>query len=113
MVPLDRVDEVLVPQSFTHIPGSGPEVCGLIGLRGRVLTVFDLCALLGERPLDPDDDHRILVVRAADRVVGLAVAEIATSADDATSDTGAGADRQSGKEPRALDLDQLIGSRLA
>lgn len=101
-IPLGRIDEVLVAQQLTRVPGAGPEVCGLIGLRGRVLTVFDLCGLLGGRGLDLTGDYRILVARAAGRVVGLAVADVATSA-------GAEAGEA---VPADLDLDLLIGSRL-
>jgi chemotaxis signal transduction protein len=105
-IPLDRVDEVLFPQVFTRIPGTGPEVCGLIGLRGRVLTVFDLCALLGGPGTDVARDHRILVVRAAGRVVGLAVPGVTT---------GGGGEPEATAGPPALELelDSLIGSRLA
>ena len=111
LIALDRITEILMPQPFTRIPGAGPEVCGLIGLRGRVLTVFDLCALLGGPPIDPARDHRILVVRAADRVVGLAVPEVATVAEGGAGSVESGATGDGA--PRELDLDRLIHPKLA
>lgn len=111
LITLDRITEILMPQPFTRIPGAGPEVCGLIGVRGRVLTVFDLCGLLGESPIDTGRDHRILVVKAADRVVGLAVPDVATVAE---SEAGAVAEGPSGTAAvPELDLDRLIRSKLA
>jgi purine-binding chemotaxis protein CheW len=104
VVPLDRVDEILMPQPLTRVPGAGPEVCGLLGLRGRVLTVFDLGVLLGGPPVEAGGDHRILVVRAAGRVVGLAVTEASTIG---------GGEESGGTAGRELDLDRLIHSRLA
>ncbi len=111
LIALDRVSEILMPQPFTRIPGAGPEVCGLIGVRGRVLTVFDLCGLLGEKPIDTARDHRILVVRAADRVVGLAVPDVATVAEDEAGDVAEAAPGTAKAEE--LDLDRLIRSKLA
>ncbi|MGD8278517.1 MAG: chemotaxis protein CheW [Gemmatimonadota bacterium] len=111
LIPLDRITEILMPQVLTRIPGAGPEVCGLVGVRGRVLTVFDLCGLLGEGPLDPERDHRILVVKAADRVVGLAVPEVETIAEDELESVSEGRSGTDG--PVELDLDRLIRAKLA
>lgn len=107
-IPVDRLKEVLLPQLITPIPGSGPEVCGLIGLRGRVVTVFDLAVLLGGSPVDLGGDYRILVVETGSGTVGLAVAEVVMMVDDAGHDPGAGPG-----PPDALDLDRLIGPMLA
>jgi purine-binding chemotaxis protein CheW len=75
-VPLERVREILTPQPFTRLPGCGPEVCGLVGIRGRVVTVFDLGILLVRRPAAAVEDHRILLVERGDRLVGAAVDEV-------------------------------------
>lgn len=70
---LERVREIITPRPFTRLPGCGPEVSGLVGLRGRVITVFDFGALLGKRPATETADHRILLVEREERVLGLAV----------------------------------------
>src|SRR5207237_5797389 len=56
--------------------GCGPEVCGLLGLRGRVITVFDFGAVLGLRRATDFPDHRLLLLDHGERVTGFAVEEI-------------------------------------
>jgi purine-binding chemotaxis protein CheW len=76
VVPLERVREILTPQPFTRLPGCGAEVCGLVGIRGRVVTVFDLGILLVSRPAAEVQDHRILLIEHGARLVGAAVDEV-------------------------------------
>ncbi|MGH7507708.1 MAG: chemotaxis protein CheW [Longimicrobiales bacterium] len=75
-VPLERVREILTPQSFTRLPGCGPEVCGLTGVRGRVVTVFDLGVVLAGRRSAAVCDHRLMLVERGERLVGAAVDEV-------------------------------------
>jgi len=75
-VPLERVREILTPQPFTRLPGCGPEVCGLAGVRGRVVTTFDLGVVLAGRASVDHPDHRLLLVERAERLVGAAVDEV-------------------------------------
>jgi purine-binding chemotaxis protein CheW len=72
-VPLAQVREILTPRPFTRLPGCGPEVCGLIGVRGRVVTVFDLGIVLGRTRSAEVPDHRLLLLEWRGRAVGLAV----------------------------------------
>lgn len=71
--PITRVREILPPRGFTRLPGCGPEVCGLVGLRGRIVTVLDLGAILGLRPAAALEDHRMVLLEHEGRVVGMAV----------------------------------------
>lgn len=112
LISVDRLKEVITPQSLTPVPGSGPEVCGLVGLRGRVVTVFDLGVLLGAPPLDLGLDYRVLVVEVGDSTIGLAVAEVVTMVDNAPASSIVGAEPGS-QAPPVLDLDRLVGPKLA
>lgn len=90
-VPLARVREVLTPQPFTRLPGCGPEVCGLIGRRGHVITVFDFGVVLGTGAAVARQDHRLLVAEVDERVVGVAVDDVVTIANawmDGSPDDG-------------------------
>src|SRR6185369_3691082 len=60
-IPLLLTREVVLPQALTRLPGCGAEVGGLMGLRGRVITVFDLGVVLGRGRVLQRPDHRILV----------------------------------------------------
>jgi chemotaxis signal transduction protein len=75
-LPLDRVREILAPRPFTRLPGAGPEVCGLAGIRGRVVTVLDLGVVLRNTPAAAVADHRLLLLDINGRQVGAAVDEV-------------------------------------
>jgi purine-binding chemotaxis protein CheW len=129
VVPLERVREILTPQPFTRLPGCGKEVCGLIGVRGRVVTVFDLGILLVSRPAARVPDHRILLVEHGPRLVGAAVDEVLTVADTTTQpfvpgepglgglelrrEDVIGAGKVDGEPVVALDIDAIVGRVLA
>jgi purine-binding chemotaxis protein CheW len=75
-LPLDRTREILPPRSITRLPGCGPEVAGLVGIRGRVVTVFDFGVILGAAPAAQRPDHRMLVVFVNGKRVAVLVDEI-------------------------------------
>jgi chemotaxis signal transduction protein len=72
-VPLDRVREITSPRPFTRLPGCGPEVCGLVGLRGRVITACDLGVVLRLRPAASHPDHRLIFLDGGERALAVAV----------------------------------------
>ncbi len=71
---MDCVQEIVELGPLTALPGAGPEVLGLMQLRGQALMVLSLARLLG-RPMD-HVPRFVLVVSVADTRVGLSVAEI-------------------------------------
>jgi purine-binding chemotaxis protein CheW len=77
-LPLERVSEITAPLPFTRLPGAAAAVCGLVGLRGRVVTVFDLGALLEASPAALSADHRLLLLELDGRCVGVVVDAIAS-----------------------------------
>lgn len=129
VVPLERVREILTPQPLTRLPGCGPEVAGLAGVRGRVVTTFDLGVLLTARPSAAVADHRLLLVEHGERLVGAAVDEVVTVTRATTEAflpgepgfTGlrlrredvAGAGRIDGEPFVSLNLDAILGRVLA
>jgi purine-binding chemotaxis protein CheW len=46
-LPIDRVRDVFMVQTMTSVPLAGPEIAGLINLRGRIATAIDLRRRLG------------------------------------------------------------------
>jgi purine-binding chemotaxis protein CheW len=74
--PVTGVREIVSPRPFTRLPGCAPVVCGLIGLRGRAVTVFDFGVAFSLRPAAAYPDHRLLLVEYGERVVGFAVEEV-------------------------------------
>ena len=76
-VPITRIREIIPARPYTPLPGSGAHVCGLINLRGRIVTVVDLGARLGLPPARRIPDHSIVIVEHRGRLAGLAVEEVA------------------------------------
>jgi chemotaxis signal transduction protein len=74
-VALERVCEIVTARPFTRLPGAGPEVCGLAGVRGRAVTTFDLGSITGAAPARARPDHRLLLVEVGPSRVGLVVEE--------------------------------------
>lgn len=76
-VPIDHIREIIPARPYTPLPGSGEHVCGLINLRGRIVTVVDLGARLRLRAAAQDPDHSIVIVEHRGRPAGLAVEQVA------------------------------------
>jgi purine-binding chemotaxis protein CheW len=72
-VELLKVREVITPPELTPIPKSSPHVCGLMNLRGLVLTVVDLRKRLGIKPLDDQAESAVIIFDLGDRLVGAKV----------------------------------------
>jgi purine-binding chemotaxis protein CheW len=59
----------------TRLPGAPNYVCGLINLRGTIVTVLDLGLRVGGKTVDRDGGSIILVENGS-KLVGLAVDEV-------------------------------------
>jgi purine-binding chemotaxis protein CheW len=75
-VPIEALREILPPRPFTPLPGSAACVCGLINLRGRIITTLDLGVRLGLEACASHGDHRIVVLDHGPTLVGLIVEEV-------------------------------------
>jgi chemotaxis signal transduction protein len=123
-VRVERVHEIVAPQPATRVPGCGREVYGLLGMRGRVITVFDFGVIAGGPASAGNPDHRLVLLKYGERVVGLAVDQVLTIAayevieDEATARSmgragGAVALVAAGRTFTILDPDAVFGPRLA
>jgi purine-binding chemotaxis protein CheW len=46
-LPISRVQDVFAPDQLTCVPLAGPEISGLMNLRGRIVTLIDMRVRLG------------------------------------------------------------------
>lgn len=76
-IAIERIREIIPARPYTPLPGVGAHVCGLINLRGRIVTVVDLGARLGLDPASADPEHSIVIVEHGARLAGLAVQSVA------------------------------------
>ena len=90
--PLESVSEIIPPRAFTRLPGTGTEVCGLVGVRGRVVTVFDLGIVLGFESAAAFPDHRLLLLALGNRRIGAAVTHVVSVAPARITGPRAGSD---------------------
>ena len=75
-LPLAAVREVVVPpERFTRVPRAPPAVRGVMNLRGRVVTVVELGALLG-LPDGVTPSARVVLLDRGRRDLGLLVTEV-------------------------------------
>jgi purine-binding chemotaxis protein CheW len=72
---IEPVREIIPVRKATRLPGAPAYVCGLINLRGGIVTVIDLGARLGESTGERTEGSIILVEHAG-KTVGLAVDEV-------------------------------------
>ena len=49
-LPIARVQDVFMPERLTRVPLSGPEIAGILNLRGRIVTMVDMRRRLGLPP---------------------------------------------------------------
>lgn len=77
-LPIEWVREIQPLEAVTRVPNAPPEVLGVLNLRGRVLTLFDLAGGLGI-PAGTQPSTHVVVLDLADPElsVGIAVQRIA------------------------------------
>lgn len=80
---VQQVQEVIRPQVMTRVPLAPPDVCGLINLRGQIITVIDLQQRLDMGKVEPSSHPQLLkesgfniVVCHDSEVVSLLVDEV-------------------------------------
>lgn len=72
-VEINKVKEIIVYQTTTHIPGSGELIEGVINLRGHVISIFNLRQKFGLPDVEKTRSSRIIVVEANNNMVGIVV----------------------------------------
>ena len=70
-IPVEQVREVIRSAALRRVPGSPPVLRGIVNVRGAIVTVLDLQALLsGERAVTAGS---IVLLEYGSRLIGLAV----------------------------------------
>jgi purine-binding chemotaxis protein CheW len=76
-IQIGNIVEILKPLPITEVPRADPEVVGVMSVRGRLVTVVDLKRRFRlTRSFTMDKKSRILLVDAADELIGLLVDEV-------------------------------------
>lgn len=72
-----KVREIIGMLPITPVPGSPPEMIGVINLRGKVIPVISVRTRFGMPPTDPHPHNVIIVVENRQGEIGLAVDRVA------------------------------------
>ena len=73
-IPVGLTREVVRNLRITRVPGATSETIGIVNLRGAVVTVLDLAAMLHGGRAVPDPS--IVLIENGDRLVGFAVDKV-------------------------------------
>jgi len=76
VAPMSEVDEVLTLPAYTKVPGVKSWLHGVANIRGRLLSVVDLGAMLGDKPCVMSAKVRVLAIRKDDLYSGVIVDEV-------------------------------------
>lgn len=74
--PTEQVREIVSPHACARLPGCGPEVLGLINLRGVVATAFDFGVAVSLRPASALPGYKLLILDVDQRIVAFAIEEV-------------------------------------
>jgi len=76
VAPMTEVDEVLTLPAYTKVPGVKGWLNGIANIRGRLLAVIDLGAMLGHQPCSKSNKARLLSIKKDDLYSGVIVDEV-------------------------------------
>lgn len=85
-IPIHEVEEISRHCAVTPVPGAPESVCGVMSLRGEVVTVLDLRVVLGIGKTECTRQTRNVIVHAAGERIGLLVDRVADVVHCATAD---------------------------
>ncbi|MGL4240555.1 MAG: chemotaxis protein CheW [Beijerinckiaceae bacterium] len=126
-LPILKVRDVFVMHELTPVPLAPPSVAGLFNLRGRVLTILDMRALLGLPPRETAGEAVAIGIEWHGEAFGLLVDRVSevmslsgatrdmnpANLDPRWAELSAGVHRLSDQLLVELSLDALFGDRLA
>lgn len=72
-LPLPSVREILKLVPITEVPRAAHDVLGILSVRGRITTIIDLRARLGQPSVQPTRHTRILLVAGDGETLGVVV----------------------------------------
>ena len=72
-LPIQRVQDVFMPERLTRVPLAPPEIAGVLNLRGRIVTLIDMRDRLGLQPRTGDAPTMAIGVESAGESYGLLI----------------------------------------
>jgi purine-binding chemotaxis protein CheW len=121
-LPIQRVQDVFLPERLTRVPLAPPEIAGVLNLRGRIVTLIDMRRRLNLPPRTDDAPAMAIGVELRGESYGLlidSVGEVLKLADEAREPNpinldpplarvSAGIHRLDGQLLMAVDVDRVL-----
>src|SRR5882672_12469111 len=97
-LPIQRVQDVFMPERLTRVPLAPPEIAGVLNLRGRIVTLIDMRRRFGLGERKDDDPYMAIGVESRGESYGLLIDNVGEvlKLDAAT------------REPNPINLDQRL-----
>ena len=73
LLPIEVMNEIIMINHMTFVPGSPDYVAGVINLRGRILPAVNLRTMMGHPIVAPTGTSRIIIASHEEDIVGLIV----------------------------------------
>jgi purine-binding chemotaxis protein CheW len=99
-LPIEHVQDVFTPANMTRVPLAGPEIAGVLNLRGRIVTVIDLANRLQLVTLKEAAAPMVIGIERGAESFGILV--------DRVGEVLSLADRD--REPAPNNLDRTLGA---
>lgn len=85
-IDVTNIEDVLLPQPYTKIPQSSPEIRGMINLRGRIVTIISIRRALGLEDASEGTPTRNIVLNNDGNLYSLEVDNVAEILDVSDAD---------------------------
>ncbi len=97
-LPIERVQDVFKPSRITRVPLAGPEIAGVLNLRGRIVTAIDMRRRFDLHARDDGQAPMAIGIESRGELFGLLV--------DAVGEVLQLPDRE--REPNPINLDRKL-----
>jgi purine-binding chemotaxis protein CheW len=97
-LPIERVQDVFKPSRITRVPLAGPQIAGVLNLRGRIVTAIDMRSRLGLEARDDGQSAMAIGIELKGESFGLLV--------DAVGEVLKLPDGE--REPNPINLDHML-----
>jgi purine-binding chemotaxis protein CheW len=121
-LPIQRVQDVFIPERLTRVPLAPPEIAGVLNLRGRIVTLIDMRGRLGLGKRGDDGPPMAIGVESRGESYGLLIDSVGEvlKLDDSASEpnpinldprlarVSAGIHRLEGQLLMVVDVDRVL-----
>lgn len=73
LLPIEVMNEIIMINSITYVPGAPRFIEGVINLRGRIVPAINLGQMLGHKTTAPSSESRIIIAQHLGQSAGLIV----------------------------------------